>query len=147
MTVARGPAHHHGGGGAPLQRVRQLVLYMVLALGACTLVTAGVLLMHTLDAPDSHGLPMHLPVVWAGGGGHAADGGKDAAGAGAGAAAGKAAVAAAAAPGGAHAAAKPRPKELDHDYVEPKAKAVVAYARKCPAGCEKRGNCNAEEGR
>lgn len=45
------------------------------------------------------------------------------------------------------AASKPLTKELDPDYVEPKAQQLVVYAKKCAPGCEQQGNCNAEEGR
>jgi hypothetical protein len=145
---SRSPYSH---AASSLQRVRRMVLYMVLALGACTLLTAGVLLAHTLEHSDN-GVAVLPVVVWSGGSGSgsgssssrpAAPVSAEAAAAAAAAAAAKKAVAAAA---GLH-QHQPLTKELDPDYVEPKAKAAVTYAKRCPAGCTKNGNCNAEEGR
>eukprot|EP00775_Hariotina_reticulata_P004063 gene4063-4310_t len=38
-------------------------------------------------------------------------------------------------------------KELDPDFIERASEAIRVQLKSCPAGCEKRGNCNAEEGR
>lgn len=44
---------------------------------------------------------------------------------------------------------KPLTKELDPDYVVgvQSAEQVVQQGKECPPGCEKQGNCNADEGR
>lgn len=108
---------------ATIQNARQLVLYMLMALGTCTIVTAILLVVHTMDAKSDGGLVWISRQQAAGG---AAKGGKG---------------------GATGEPAKPITKDLDPDYVEPAAKQAAILLKKCPAGCEARGNCNAEEGR
>jgi hypothetical protein len=98
---------------------------MLLALGACTILTAGLLLTRTIEKPSDALMwvgrqPVHPATVTA------------------------AAAAAVAAP---EAIQKPLTKDLDPDYVEPKAQQAGTFSKACPTGCEKQGNCNAEEGR
>lgn len=96
---------------------------MLLALGACTIITAGLLLTRTIEKPSDALMwvgrqPIHTVP----------------------AAAEKAASEAE--------VKKPLTKELDPDYVvQPNPQQTVVYKKECPAGCEKQGNCNAEEGR
>jgi hypothetical protein len=99
---------------------RYLAFGMLLALGGCTILTAGLLLTRTIEKPSD-------ALIWVG----------------------RQTV-----PEAAPKAApepevkKPLTKELDPDYVvEINARQTVVYKKECPAGCEKQGNCNAEEGR
>eukprot|EP00878_Enallax_costatus_P016506 GHUV01017315.1.p1 GENE.GHUV01017315.1~~GHUV01017315.1.p1 ORF type:complete len:576 (+),score=57.68 GHUV01017315.1:463-2190(+) len=111
-----------------LLRARKLVLYLLIAIGTCTLITAILLVMHTVDMPPT-------VVVRSLNGSTSSNSSKGSA------AAGKPkSQATDAGP------PKPLSKELDPDFVDSKAQAVKS-AKACPLGCEIRGNCNAEEGR
>ncbi|KAF8062027.1 glucuronosyltransferase [Scenedesmus sp. PABB004] len=120
------------GAAARLARARRLVLYALLALGACTVATAVALVLHALDAPGGGGAG--TLVVWGGGAGAPRGGGGRAG--------------APRPPGAAGRGPGPVSKEMDPDYVDARAAAAAAAAaKKCTPGCELRGNCNAEEGR
>ena len=117
-----------GRGSSNIAVARYVAFAMLLALGACTIITAGLLLTRTIEKPSDALMwvgrqPMHPATVTA---------------------AAAAAAAVAAAP---EAIQKPLTKDLDPDYVEPKAQQAVTFSKECPTGCEKQGNCNAEEGR
>ncbi len=115
LTAARGSSNIAG--------ARCVAFAMLLALGTCTIITAGLLLTRTIQKPsDALMWVGRQPVL------HPT--------------AAKAAAAVAA-----EVTNKPLTKDLDPDYVEPKAKQEAAFSKPCPAGCEKQGNCNAEEGR
>lgn len=98
-----------------------MVLYMLMALGTCTVITAVLLLLHTLNSPEGSTAWISSRSVPA-----------------------KTAAAAAAADS---APAKPLTKDLDPDFVDSTVKDAKLLAKKCAPGCEARGNCNAEEGR
>lgn len=100
---------------------KYLGLGMLLLLAGCTIITAGMLLTRTIDKPSDA-----LGVL-----------------------AGRQSVVETTTPAADADTRKPLTKELDPDYIEAKTRGdqAVTYGKKCPPGCEKQGNCNAEEGR
>jgi hypothetical protein len=99
---------------------RYLAFGVLLAMGACTILTAGLLLTRTIEKPSD-------ALVWVGR-----------------QPVPEAQTRAAAEPED----QKPLTKDLDPDYIEtPTSQQPAAYKKECPAGCEQQGNCNAEEGR
>lgn len=115
-----GHAIRHSAGHAAV--IRYLVFGVLLVVGGCTIATAGLLMTRAIEKPSD-------ALLWVG---------KQ-----------QATPAAKVQPAEEQLElTKPMTKELDPDYIEPKAQQAVVYAgRECPAGCEKQGNCNAEEGR
>lgn len=109
---------------------RCLALAVLAALGACTFLTAGLLLTRAIEKPSD-------ALVWAGGRQQQSSAESDAA-----TQQQQAAVSS-------QDPRKPLTKELDPDYVVgvQSAEQVVQQGKECPPGCEKQGNCNAEEGR
>lgn len=123
-VTAHGPAHAAAAG---LLRARRVVLYLLLTLGCCTIITAVLLMIQTLDDSSVTYLwiskqqqPQRL-------------------------------VSGAAAPAkvvaGDALLKTTGYRELDTDWVNSTAAAVKFTLKKCAPECEVRGNCHAEEGR
>jgi hypothetical protein len=98
------------------------VLYLLLALGCCTILTAMLLVLQTLNDNNVtyQWISKQQPQSWTS----------------------RAAAAASNMPAGGALA-----KERDFDWVNDTAAAVKFSVKKCAPGCELLGNCNAEEGR
>lgn len=111
-----------------LHRARQLVLYLLITIGTCTLITAVLLLIHTLDMPSRVLVTGHNSSI-------------------PGSAAAAAGRSVAKPPANDTGPPKPLSKELDPDFVDSAAQKAKSAKKACAAGCEIRGNCNAEEGR
>ena len=116
------PALAAGRGSSKVAVARYVAFAMLLAVGGCTIITAGLLMTRTIEKPSD-------ALMWVG---------RQPVNA-----AAAAAVKAAVEPE----VKKPLTKELDPDYVEPNAQQAVMLSKPCPPGCEAQGNCNAEEGR
>jgi hypothetical protein len=102
---------------------------MLLALGTCTLITAALLVLHIIDSRSDFVITVRQQQSGRGAGseGTAINGGGDAA--------------------VLDRSTAPLTKELDPDFIERASESLRVRFKPCPAGCEKRGNCNAEEGR
>lgn len=123
-VVGGQPSSMTGRASSHIGVVRCLALAVLAALGACTILTAGLLLTRAIEKPSD-------ALVWVGG---------------------RQQQSIADAPAEQTEAQQPsRPitKELDPDYVVgvQSAEQVVQQGKECPPGCERQGNCNAEEGR
>jgi hypothetical protein len=103
------------------------VLYLLLALGSCTLFTAILLAVETIDDTNvtyQWISKQQQPRSWT-----------------------SRAAANGLMPAGDALLNRKGSEEQDPDWVNSTAAAVIFMVKKCAPGCEVRGNCNAEEGR
>jgi hypothetical protein len=127
---AHAQVHGHAAAAAAarLLRARRIVLYLLLALGSCTIITAILLAVETLDDINvtyRQISKQQQARTWTS---RAAANGMTPA-------------------GTALLKRRQGSEEQDPDWVNSTAAAVKFMVKECAPGCEVRGNCNAEEGR
>jgi hypothetical protein len=120
-------AHAHAHAAASLLRARRIVLCLLLALGCCTIITAMLLMLQTLNDSNVTYLRISKQQQLQSWTRRAAANGK--------------------VPTGGRLVETHVSREQDPDWVNSIAANVKFALKKCAPGCEVRGNCNVEEGR